>query len=290
MYSMTGYGRATCTEDGRSLTIELKSVNHRFLDLNFRMPRSFAFMEDAARKQIASRLSRGHVDIYVTYLNLREDSKEVRVDAGLVRAYLAALDQLEAETGLSDDRSLSKIAQLPDALVMSEKPEDEEALKKLLTDALSQALDNLNAMRAREGEAMKRDMMDKLNEIEEMTNKIEARYPETVLEYQKKLKQRVEELLDGEMDEGRLAQEVALMADRAAVAEETVRLRSHIAQARANCEKAEPVGRSLDFIVQEMNREVNTVSSKSQDIPITQAVLACKSAIEKLREQLQNVE
>lgn len=290
MHSMTGYGRATCTEEGRSLTIELKSVNHRFLDLNFRMPRSFAFLEDAARKQIGKSLSRGHVDIFVTYLNLREDSKMVRVDEGLVKAYMQALDRIREETALSDDRTLSIIPKLPDALVITENPEDEEALQKLLSDTLGQALDNLNAMRRREGAAMRDDMISKLDEIEEMTGKIEQRYPETVIEYQKKLKQRVEELLGSEMDENRLAQEVAIMADRAAVAEETVRLRSHIAQAREICDKDEPVGRSLDFIVQEMNREVNTVSSKSQDIPITQAVLACKSAIEKLREQLQNVE
>lgn len=290
MISMTGYGRATCAEDGRSLTIELKSVNHRFLDLNFRMPRSFAFLEDAARKQIAEKLSRGHVDIYVTYLNLREDSKKVRVDAGLVKAYMEALDEAKAITGLSDDRSLSLIAKLPDALVLTENDEDEEALRTLLNHTLAQALDSLNAMRAREGEAMKRDMLEKLNEIEKHTALIEERYPETVTEYHSRLLKRVEELLGGEIDETRIAQEVALMADRAAVAEETVRLRSHIRQARENCEKNEPVGRSLDFIVQEMNREVNTVSSKSQDIPITQAVIACKSAIEKLREQLQNVE
>lgn len=290
MHSMTGYGRATCTEEGRSLTIELKSVNHRFLDLNFRMPRSFAFLEDAARKQIGKSLSRGHVDIFVTYLNLREDSKMVRVDEGLVKAYMQALDRIREETALSDDRTLSIIPKLPDALVITENPEDEEALQRLLSDTLGQALDNLNAMRRREGAAMRDDMISKLDEIEEMTGKIEQRYPETVIEYQKKLKQRVEELLGSEMDENRLAQEVAIMADRAAVAEETVRLRSHIAQAREICDKDEPVGRSLDFIVQEMNREVNTVSSKSQDIPITQAVLACKSAIEKLREQLQNVE
>ena len=290
MHSMTGYGRAARTEDGRSLTIELKSVNHRFLDLNFRMPRSFAFLEDAARKQIGGRLSRGHVDIFVTYLNLREDSKMVRVDEGLVKAYMRALDQIRDETALADDRTLSLIPKLPDALVITENPEDEEALRRLLSDTLGQALDSLNAMRRREGAAMREDMLEKLDEIEAMTGKIEERYPETVIEYQKKLKQRVEELLGSEMDEARLAQEVAIMADRAAVAEETVRLRSHIAQAREICSKDEPVGRSLDFIVQEMNREVNTVSSKSQDIPITQAVLSLKSAIEKLREQLQNVE
>ena len=290
MYSMTGYGRAARTEDGRSLTIELKSVNHRFLDLNFRMPRSFAFLEDAARKQIGQYLSRGHVDIFITYLNLREDSKMVRVDEGLVKAYMRALDQIRDETALADDRALSLIPRLPDALIVTEAPEDEEALRRLLADTLGQALDALNAMRRREGAAMRQDMLDKLDEIEEMTGRIEERYPETVTEYQKKLKQRVEELLGSEMDEARLAQEVAIMADRAAVAEETVRLRSHIRQAREICDKDEPVGRSLDFIVQEMNREVNTVSSKSQDIPITQTVLSLKSAIEKLREQLQNVE
>ena len=290
MYSMTGYGRATCMKDGRSLTIELKSVNHRFLDLNFRMPRSFLFLEDAARKQIAASLSRGHVDVFVTYVNRRDDSRMVRVDEGLVKAYEEALNQVEKLTGVMDDRSLSLFAKLPDALVIDEAGEDEDALRALLNETLAQALDSLNAMRAREGEAMKRDMLEKLEEIEEKNALIEKRYPETVDEYREKLRARVNELLATPIDEARLAQEVALMADRAAVAEETVRLSSHIRQAREKCALSEPIGRSLDFIVQEMNREVNTISSKSQDIPITQAVIACKSAIEKLREQLQNVE
>ena len=290
MYSMTGYGRATNTHDGRTMTIELKSVNHRFLDLNFRMPRSFAFLEDTARKLIAKKLSRGHVDVFCTYVNLREDSKIVAADTGLVKAYMTALDEIEGITGYKDDRSLSMIARLPDAMRVMENQEDEEALRTLLTDTMNEALDNLNAMRLTEGEAMKQDMLSKISEIEEKNAFIEARYPETVAEYQAKLKARVEELLGSQLDEARLAQEVAIMADRAAIAEETVRLKSHIRQAREKCALTEPVGRSLDFIVQEMNREVNTISSKSQDIPITQAVIACKSAIEKLREQLQNVE
>lgn len=290
MYSMTGYGRATKTSDGRTMTIELKSVNHRFLDLNFRMPRSFAFLEDTARKVIAQKLSRGHVDVFVTYINLREDSKIVTADTGLVKAYMTALDEIEALTSYKDDRSLSMIARLPDAMRIMENAEDEEALKDLMISTMNEALDNLNAMRLTEGEAMKQDMLSKMDEIEEKNAFIEARYPETVAEYQMKLKARVEELLGSQLDETRLAQEVAIMADRAAIAEETVRLKSHIRQARAKCALKEPVGRSLDFIVQEMNREVNTISSKSQDIPITQAVIACKSAIEKLREQLQNVE
>lgn len=290
MYSMTGYGRATNQADGRTMTIELKSVNHRFLDLNFRMPRSFAFLEDAARKTIANKLSRGHVDVFVTYVNLRDDSKIVTADMGLVKAYMTALDEIEKETGLRDDRSLSLISRLPDALRITENAEDEEALKELMISTMNDALDNLNAMRLKEGEAMKADMLLKISEIEKENEFIEKRYPETVTEYQAKLKARVEELLNGQLDENRLAQEVAIMADRAAIAEENVRLKSHIRQAREKCELTEPVGRSLDFIVQEMNREVNTISSKSQDIPITQSVIACKSAIEKLREQLQNVE
>lgn len=290
MYSMTGYGRATNQADGRTMTIELKSVNHRFLDLNFRMPRSFAFLEDTARKTIASKLSRGHVDVFVTYVNLREDSKIVTADMGLVKAYMTALDEIEKETSLRDDRSLSLISRLPDALRITENAEDEEALKDLMISTMNDALDNLNAMRLKEGEAMKADMLMKISEIEKENEFIEKRYPETVAEYHLKLKARVEELLNGQLDENRLAQEVAIMADRAAIAEETVRLKSHIRQAREKCALTEPVGRSLDFIVQEMNREVNTISSKSQDIPITQSVIACKSAIEKLREQLQNVE
>lgn len=290
MYSMTGYGRATNQADGRTMTIELKSVNHRFLDLNFRMPRSFAFLEDAARKTIANKLSRGHVDVFVTYVNLRDDSKIVTADMGLVKAYMTALDEIEKETSLRDDRSLSLISRLPDALRITENAEDEEALKTLMIETMNDALDNLNAMRLKEGEAMKADMLTKISEIEKENEFIEKRYPETVAEYQAKLKARVEELLNGQLDENRLAQEVAIMADRAAIAEENVRLKSHIRQAREKCALTEPVGRSLDFIVQEMNREVNTISSKSQDIPITQSVIACKSAIEKLREQLQNVE
>lgn len=290
MYSMTGYGRATAQADGRSITVELKSVNHRFLDLNFRMPRSFAFLEDTVRKTIASKLSRGHVDVFITYQNLRDDAKAVSADAGLVKAYMAALDEIASLTNVRDDRSLSLLSRFPDIMRVTETEEDEEALKTLMVEAVMNAAENLNAMRLREGEAMRDDMLSKIDEIEKETSVIEARYPETVQEYQAKLKARVEELMNASMDENRLAQEVAVMADRSAIAEETVRLRSHVLQAREKCLLKEPVGRSLDFIVQEMNREVNTISSKSQDIPITQSVIKLKSTIEKLREQLQNVE
>ena len=290
MRSMTGYGRCTRVIDGRQLTIEIKSVNHRFLDLGFRMPRSFAFLEEDARRIIGQRLNRGHVDLFATYRNLRTDARTVTVDSALLAAYMGALDSIGETSGMRDDRTLMSVSRLPDVLVVEEAEEDREALKLLMAEALGGALDEMVAMREREGASMKADLILHVDEIERMTGEIEQRYPETVAEYQQRLKQRVEELLGGDMDEQRLLQEVAVMADRSAIAEETVRLHSHIAQLRELFEQDEPVGRRIDFIVQELNREVNTISSKSQDIPITRLVVSCKAEIEKLREQLQNVE
>ncbi len=291
MHSMTGYGRMSVERDGRQLTVELKSVNHRFLDLSFRMPRSFNFLEDSARKLIGEYLSRGHVDLFATYRNTREDSRRVEADQALLAAYMTALDNIAETTGLADDRTLSLATRLPDVLTVAEAEEDQDALRELMREALTGALEQMQAMRAKEGEALKSDISSRIDTLEKMTGEIEARYPETVAEYQQKLKARVEELLGGAaMDEQRLMQEVAVMADRSAIAEETVRLHSHFAQVRGFMEAGEPVGRKLDFIVQELNREVNTISSKSQDVPITRLVVEAKAEIEKIREQVQNVE
>ena len=291
MHSMTGYGRMSVERDGRQLTVELKSVNHRFLDLSFRMPRSFNCLEDMARKMIGARLARGHVDVFATYRNMREDSKKVTVDEALLSAYMTALDQIREKAGLTDNRGLMQIAQMHDVLVVSEAEEDQEALKSLMEEALTGALDQMQEMRAREGESLKADVLDRICRLEKMTGQIEERYPATVEEYRQKLRARVEELMDGAaMDEQRLIQEVAVMADRSAIAEETVRLHSHFAQVREMAEDKEPVGRKLDFIVQELNREVNTISSKSQDVPITNLVVSAKAEIEKIREQVQNIE
>ena len=290
MQSMTGYGRGDCEIDGRQMTIELKSVNHRFLDLAFRMPRNLMFVEDAARRAIGARLSRGHVDVFVTYRNLRADAKTVMADRALFEVYARALEGLKY-VGVMDDRSLMAIARLPDVLVVTEAEEDQAAVTELTLAVLNDALDQLVAMRAREGEAMKRDLSDKVDEIERLTGEIEARYPETVSAYRERLRAAVKELLgDAEVDETRLLTEVALMADRSAIAEEIVRLKSHVAQLRRLFEDDKPIGRRIDFIVQELNREVNTISSKSQDIPITRMAVDMKAEIEKLREQLQNVE
>lgn len=291
MHSMTGYGRMSVERDGRQLTVELKSVNHRFLDLSFRMPRSFNCLEDMARRLIGARLARGHVDVFATYRNMREDSKKVTVDEALLGAYMTALDQIREKAGLTDNRGLMQMAQMHDVLVVSEAEEDQEALKSLMEEALTGALDQMEQMRAREGEELRADVLDRIDRLEKMTGQIEERYPATIAEYRQKLRARVEELMDGAtVDEQRLIQEVAIMADRSAIAEETVRLHSHFAQVREMTEVKEPVGRKLDFIVQELNREVNTISSKSQDVPITNLVVAAKSEIEKIREQVQNIE
>ena len=287
---MTGYGRASLTIDGRAMTIELKSVNHRFLDLSFRMPRNLLFLEDEARRILTERLSRGHVEVMVTYRNTRTDSKIVSVDTALAGAYMKALKELGEAAEVNNDVSLQMLSSYPDVLTVTDAEEDEEAVKALFDETLNAAIDKLIGMRAVEGEKMKQALLTIMEEIERKSYIVDERYPETVEEYRKKLTDRLNELLDGKVDPTRIAQEVAIMADKAAVDEETVRLRSHIAHAREKCEGTEPAGRALDFLVQEMNREVNTISSKSQDVPITDAVLACKSAIEKLREQLQNVE
>ena len=287
MRSMTGYGRATREIDGRELTIELKSVNHRFLDVNFRMPRSFMFLEDDARRRIGAHLSRGHVDVFMTYRNLRSDAKIVMLDRPLMEAYIRALDGVE---GLKDDRTLMNVERIPDVLTVTEAEEDQEALKALMAETMDAALETLCAMRVREGQEILKDLSGQVDAIERITLAIEKRYPETVSEYTARLRTAIEELVGQNVDETRLLTEVAVMADRSAIDEETVRLKSHVAQLREVFALEEPVGRRVDFIVQELNREINTISSKSQDIPITNLAVEGKAVIEKLREQIQNIE
>lgn len=289
MNSMTGYGRGAIEREGRQLTIEIRSVNHRFLDLSFRLPRCLMFCEQALRERIAKALSRGHADVFATYRNLRDDSRTAQIDPALLTAYLAALSEIAEKSGLPDDRSVMSVAAMRDLIVVSEADEDPDALRALALSALDLALNDLSGMREREGASLRRDMAGRIDALEELTGKIEARYPEALQEYAARLRARIEELIET-ADEQRLLQEVAIMADRSAIAEETVRLRSHFAQIRELLCAPEPVGRKLDFLVQELNREVNTISSKSQDIPITQLVVSAKSEIEKLREQVQNVE
>ena len=294
MRSMTGYGRRLCSRDGREMTVELKTVNHRFLDVSCRLPRALAFAEDALRKQLNQTLRRGHVDVNVTYLNLRQDAKEVRVDEGLMLQYREALlnARLIARKEQSSirDEDVSWIVAQPDVMQVTVREEDQEAVLSLLAETVSQALNDVTAMRDREGEALKADLSFHLGEVARLREEIAVLAPKVPLIYQEKLKSRVRELGVKELDEQRLAQEVALMADRCAIDEELSRLESHIAQMRQALEAEGETGRRLDFLTQELNREVNTIGSKASDAEITRLVVAAKSEIEKLREQVQNVE
>lgn len=288
--SMTGYGRCTLAQDGREVTIELKSVNHRFLDLAFRMPRSFAFLENDMRAHISNKLARGHVDIFVTYKNSRDDARKVTLDSALLGEYLTTLRQGGIDHMLDDNLRLRDVLSMQDVLTVEEADEDQQALSALTLNALDTALDSLCAMRRREGEAMRGDVETRLDTLERTAHAIDERAPQWLEEYRQRLRARIEEICQMQLDEARLTQEVALAADKAAVDEETVRLRSHIAQMRDLLKQSEPAGRKLDFLVQEMNREVNTTGSKSSDLILTGMVVDAKAELEKIREQIQNIE
>ena len=290
MQSMTGYGRRQCLRDGREMTVEVKTVNHRFLDIAFRMPRSLGFLEDPIRKALSARMRRGHADVHVSYRNTRTDARTVSVDTALLGAYSDAFERMQATVVAEAGLSLADYARLPDVLVVSEQEEDQGAVIALLQETLGAACDEMCGMRAREGEALRDDMLEKLAAIEASAAEIAERAPLVVRAYQEKLEARLAELLDAPVDPQRLAQEVAIFADRCAIDEELVRLASHIEQMRAAFSGTEGAGRRLDFLIQELNREVNTIGSKASDLAITSRVVDVKGHIEKLREQAQNIE
>jgi uncharacterized protein (TIGR00255 family) len=288
---MTGYGRGDIERDGRQITVELKSVNHRFLDLSFRMPRAFAFLEDAIRAELQAGLARGHVDVFANYKNRRADARAVLVDEGLALGYLQALKCLAKLSGQKVEFTLESLARMPELLQLSEGEDDLETLKELALVAARAAMEGLKAMRLAEGLRLKEDLLQKLAAAEELKNSIALRAPGLSGEYREKLRLRLAEVLgDTQVDEARLVQEVALYADKVAVDEEIARLQSHILAMREALELQEPVGRKLDFIVQEMNREANTIGSKISNAELLSLVVALKSEIEKIREQLQNIE
>lgn len=290
MRSMTGYGRRQQSRDGREMTVELKTVNHRFLDVACRLPRALSFGEDAIRRQLAASLRRGHADVAVTYQNLRADARVVRVDEGLAAQYQAALSRLGEALGCESGGQLSFIAAQPDVLNVTVCEEDQEAVLSLILETLGAAAADVVAMRDAEGAALKKDLTEHLNLLAALREKMEGLAPLVPVTYQEKLKARLAEWGVQELDAQRLSQEVALMADRCAIDEELSRLASHIAQMRAAMEEENEVGRRLDFLTQELNREVNTIGSKASDAEITRLVVLAKSEIEKLREQVQNVE
>lgn len=289
--SMTGFGRANLLIDGREITVELKSVNHRYLDLGFRMPRHVSFLEDEIRRLLTERLTRGHVDVFVTYRNTRTDARTAVFDPALLEAYLKAAAECSEKYGLRNDLSVTSALRLPDVVDVVESEEDREAVTALLKEALGKACDELIEMRRIEGERLCKDLIARLETVLSIRSAIAERAPGVVADYRAKLNERIASLLElPQIDTARLATEVALFADKANVDEELVRLQSHVAAARDLLENGSAVGRKLDFIVQEMNREFNTIGSKANDKDITALVIEGKAEIEKIREQVQNLE
>lgn len=288
MQSMTGYGRARACRDGREITIELKTVNHRFLDLSFRMPKNLMFLEDMLRARInASALKRGHVDVFVTYANTRADAREVSVDGTLLEAFAQALKGAKEALDPYRRMTAAEALTLSGALTITQAEEDAGAVGELAAEAFDAALDKLMDMRLKEGDHLRADLLSNLEELSAFRQAIEARAPEVPLEYRQRLMARLEEW-QVSADAQRVAQEVALMADHCAIDEELSRLESHIGQFRDSVENGMEVGRKLDFLIQEMNREINTIGSKASDGKIAQCVVSAKCVVEKLREQVQN--
>lgn len=291
MYSMTGYGKGVSKREGKTITVELKTVNHRFLDCNFKLPRTFLFVEDRVRKAISSAISRGHVDMFLTYEQTAVDEGAYTVDSELAINYLAAAQKLSLATGLVNDLTLSSLLKVPDIVTKEQAVEDEDLLAEMTLEALKQALDNLKVMREREGLALKADISRKLDNIASSLAIIKEFAPLVVEDYREGLNARIAEVVaPTQVDMQRLATEVALYADHCAIDEEITRLGTHITNMRVLLDADEPVGRKMDFLVQEFNRETNTIGSKANDMRITGQVLAIKNEIEKMREQAANIE
>ena len=289
--SMTGYGRGQQLLHGRSITVEIRSVNHRYFEFSCRTPRGCAFLEDRLKRTLQQVISRGKVEVSLTLQTVESRGGAVAVDHALAGQYLTALRALAAEYNLTDDLTLSTVARLPDLFTVCRGEEDEEELAADVLSVLQEALDRFVAMREAEGERLRADVLSRLFTMEEHLAFVEERSPQTVAEYRARLTAKLNELLGGAVaDEARILTEAAIVADRLAVDEETVRLHSHIAQLRGILDCAEPVGRKLDFLVQEMNRETNTIGSKCSDTAIAGHVVEMKSEIEKIREQIQNIE
>ncbi len=291
LLSMTGYGTAKGVVDDQEIIVEIKSVNNRYLDCSVRLPRNYLFAEDAVKQAVSAGVARGKVDVFVTSRSAGSSDTVVRVDNALAREYLEAVSALSEELGLDAGVTAFGLARLPDVMTVERKEADREAVTAALRDLTARAVEDFNAMRRREGERLREDMLEKLRTIEELVAVVEERSPQTVREYRERLESRLRELLeDRSVDEQRLLTEAAIFADRTAVDEETVRLRSHIAQFRAMLANGSPIGRKMDFLVQEFNRESNTIGSKCSDAALARVVVDLKGEIEKIREQLQNVE
>ena len=289
--SMTGYGRARETLHGRDITVEVRSVNNRYLDCSVKMPRLYIFAEDAVKSLVQKAVSRGKVDVFVSIDTKEAEGSVVTVNQSLAEGYLQAISQLEKAYGLVPDLTAYRLARFPDVLTVTKAEEDLEAVSADICAVLAQALAAYTAMRETEGVKLAEDILGRLDTIESLTAAVEERSPQTVAEYREKLLARMQEVLNSTtIDESRILTEAAIFADKVAVDEETVRLRSHLSQLREMLQGSEPVGRKLDFLIQEVNREANTIGSKCNDVAIARKVVDLKAEVEKIREQVQNIE
>lgn len=289
--SMTGFGRCEVLKDSRKFTVELKSVNHRYLDVNIRMPKKLNFFETSIRTLLKSYADRGKVDIFITYEDLSQSQVSVKYNVALAAEYLKYLNQMAEEFSLDNDVRVSTLSRYPEVFTMEECSEDEDELWNGLKEALEGAFSQFVEMRTKEGERLKEDILLKLDLLSEQIRFIEERSPQIIAEYRTKLEEKMRELLeDTQIDDNRIAAEVILFADKICTDEEVVRLKSHIQHMKETLEESNGIGRKLDFIAQEMNREANTILSKANDLDISNRAISLKTEIEKIREQIQNIE
>lgn len=289
--SMTGFGRYEYADSSRKITVEVKSVNHRYLDVNIKMPKKLNFFESAIRTLLKEYIERGKVDIYITYEDFTENNFSLQYNKTLAGEYLKYLNQMSEEFGLENDIRVSTLSRYPEVFVMEEQPVDEDELWSSLEKALRGAFEPFVESRVREGENLKKDLCEKLDNMVSYVDFIEERSPQIIAEYRARLEEKLRELLaDNQLDDSRIAQEVTIFADKICVDEETVRLKSHILSVKDSLNAGGSVGRKLDFLAQEMNREANTILSKSNDLKISDTGISLKTDIEKVREQIQNIE
>lgn len=289
--SMTGYGSAKGQAEGLEITVELKSVNNRYLDTSVRLPRSFIFAEDTVKSAVQAHISRGKVDVFVSVDSSAADDMVIKVNEPLLKSYVEAIRHISEEYSLVNDMTALNVSLFPDVLSVEKKDLDADAIAAAISTITEKALDDFDAMRLREGEKLRDDVLNRLDTIDALVRRVEEEAPNTVAEYRARLEQKMAEVLGtAGIDESRILSEAAVFADHIAVDEETVRLRSHMAQLKTMINGSSPTGRKIDFLIQEFNREANTIGSKCQNSDIAHVVVDLKSEIEKIREQIQNIE
>ena len=291
MKSMTGFGRSKLEENSREYIVEIKSVNHKYSDISIKLPRNIMCFEEKIKKIISSNISRGKIDVFITFNNYSDEGKEVVINKELAKNYISELKELAIENGLDDKIRVTEITKMPDVLQLKIEDDDSDVIWQELEKCVNQAVSNFVEMREAEGERIKKDLVTRINNVESLVNAIFSNSTGLIEEYVVKLRERVKEILQTDVvDEARLAQEIVIYADKCSVEEELTRLRSHIEQFRNLLEAKEPVGKKIDFLIQEMNRETNTIASKSVKLEITDLAINIKTAMEDIREQIQNIE